>query len=97
MGGDDGIFQYFPSGMRESYNIYLSKNDGKYFEEFSIIQDGLMCFALDVGKYFPVLVMELSIIGTGKFLKFDEIPTAFLTDCLSRTQKWPVVGSSFYC
>jgi len=34
---------------------------------------------VDVGKYIPILLMRLSIIGIGKFLKYDKIPTAFLT------------------
>jgi len=36
VGGDDGIFQYFPSGMTESSNIYPSGM-------FSVIQDVLKC------------------------------------------------------
>jgi len=63
--------------MAESSNIYptvMTENILKNFPSSRMVQ----C-ALDVGTYFPVLVMELSNIRTGKFLKFDEILTAFLT------------------
>ena len=44
MGGDDGIFQYFPSRDDGIFQYLSTKDDGKYIEVFSVIQDFLMRF-----------------------------------------------------